>query len=189
MLVSAAGMGCCMAIIAGCSSAEGNQSAVATAAAFIYLFSTFFPVGFLGLSFLYSSEISPLNLRTYITSMSTGTVWMSNFVVAEMTPAILDDIKGRYYIVYACINLFLIVPTVYLFFPETSQRTLEEMDEIFRNSSNAFQPVKASRQMVRRKDSVAVDKTGETGSPMAKTMLPDEKIENGAISRYVARND
>ena len=154
MLFSAAGMGTCMALVAGCSSATGNQSAVSAAGAFIFLFSTFFPVGFLGLSFLYASEISPLNVRTYITSVSTGTVWMSNFVVAEMTPAVLADIAGRYYILYAAINLFLIVPTVYFFFPETNQRTLEEMDEIFRKSSNAFEPVKVSRGMSKRVDSI-----------------------------------
>lgn len=149
MLVSATGMGCCMAIVAGCSSATDNSSAVAAAGAFIFMFSTFFPVGFLGLSFLYASEISPLNVRTYITGISTGTVWLSNFVVAEITPPALDGIHGRYYILYACINLFLIVPTVYLFFPETNQRTLEEMDAIFRNSKSVFDPVKVSRNMSR----------------------------------------
>ena len=136
-----------MALVAGCSSAAGNQSAVSAAAAFIFMFSTFFPVGFLGLAFLYASEISPLNVRTYITGLSTGSVWLSNFVVAEITPAALDGAHGRYYILYACINFFIIIPTVFFFFPETNQRTLEEMDAIFRNSKNAFDPVKVSRSL------------------------------------------
>ena len=147
MLVSATGMGICMALVAGCSSATGNKNAVAAAGAFIFLFSLFFPVGFLGLAFLYASEISPLNVRVYITSVSTGAVWMSNFIVAEITPSALAGIAGKYYIVYAGINLLIIVPTVYFFFPEPNQRTLEEMDAIFRQSKNAFGPVKISRQM------------------------------------------
>ncbi|KAL9054988.1 MAG: hypothetical protein Q9162_003843 [Coniocarpon cinnabarinum] len=175
MLFSALGMGCCMAIVAGASSATGNRSAVAAAGAFIFLFSTFFPVGFLGLSFLYASEISPLNVRVYITSVSTGTVWMSNFVVAEMTPAVLADIAGRYYILYAAINLFLIIPVVYFFFPETNQRTLEEMDEIFRNSSNALQPVKVSRRMVQRAKS-SVGRPEMEGSSPDRTDITTEKI-------------
>ena len=62
-----------------------------------------------------------------------------------MTPPILTDIDGRYYYIYGAINLAIIVPIVYFFFPETNGRTLEEIDEIFRNSKNALQPVKFSR--------------------------------------------
>lgn len=72
MIVSSIGMGVCMAVIAGGSSQAGNQAAVGTAAAFIFLFSVFFPTGFLGLTFLYAAEISPLSHRVPITAMSTG---------------------------------------------------------------------------------------------------------------------
>lgn len=167
MLVSAAGMGCCMAVIAGCASDQSSRGAVIAAGVFVFLFSMFFPVGFLGLTFLYASEISPLEVRVYITSISTAVVWLSNFVVVEMTPAILAQIKARYYILYAAINLCLIVPLVYLFFPETNGRTLEEIDEIFRNSKNALQPVKFSRNAHRHHipaDDVRVEKASNTHS-------------------------
>lgn len=80
MIVSALGMGTCMAVVAGTSSQEGNTAAVGTAGAFIFLFSLFFPVGFLGLTFLYASEISPLSVRVPITSLSTGSAWLFNFL-------------------------------------------------------------------------------------------------------------
>lgn len=110
MLVAAFGMGMCMAVVAGTSSQSGNTAAVGAAAAFIFLFSLFFPVGFLGLTFLYASEISPLSMRVPITSISTGSAWLFNFVVAEITPTGFDTIHWRYYIIYACINWFLILP-------------------------------------------------------------------------------
>lgn len=72
MLFSACGMGMCMAVIAGGSSQFQNMSAIGAAAAFIFLFSLFFPTGFLGLTFLYAAEISPLSHRVPITAMSTG---------------------------------------------------------------------------------------------------------------------
>lgn len=72
MLFSAFGMGMCMAVIAGSSSQLHNMSAIGAAAAFIFLFSLFFPTGFLGLTFLYAAEISPLSHRVPITAMSTG---------------------------------------------------------------------------------------------------------------------
>lgn len=74
-------MGTCMAIVAGTSSDSQNMSAVAAAGAFIFLFSLFFPTGFLGLTFLYASEISPLSARVPITSLSTGSAWLFNFLV------------------------------------------------------------------------------------------------------------
>jgi sugar porter (SP) family MFS transporter len=76
MLISAFGMGTCMAIVAGTASQAPNVACVSAASAFLFLFSLFFPVGFLGLTFLYASEISPLMVRVPITAMSTGSAWI-----------------------------------------------------------------------------------------------------------------
>lgn len=84
MLFSAVGMGICMAIIAGGSSQPNNSSAIAAAATFIFMFSFFFPTGFLGLTFLYAAEIAPLSHRSSITAISTGSAWLFNFVSEAM---------------------------------------------------------------------------------------------------------
>ena len=76
MLISAFGMGSCMAIVAGTASQAPTVACVSVASAFLFLFSVFFPVGFLGLTFLYASEISPLNVRVPITALSTGSAWL-----------------------------------------------------------------------------------------------------------------
>jgi len=89
MIVSALGMGTCMAIIAGTSSpGTKDLKAVGTAGAFIFMYSLFFPVGFLGMAFLYASEIAPLSARTHITALSTGSAWLFNFIVAEVGPSL-----------------------------------------------------------------------------------------------------
>lgn len=95
MLFASAGMGTCMAIVAGTSSQPANKAAVGVAGAFIFMFSLFFPTGFLGLTFLYASEISPLSLRVPITSLSTGSAWLFNFLVAEITPVGFATIGWR----------------------------------------------------------------------------------------------
>lgn len=89
MIFSAIGMGCCMVIAAACSSVPHNAAAVGLAAAAIFMFSFFFPIGFLGLTFLYAAEVSPLSYRVPITSISTGTAWLFNFV------RLACPIKGR----------------------------------------------------------------------------------------------
>lgn len=76
MMVSAFGMGICMTILAGTTSNASNIACAGTAVAFIFIYGLFFPVGFLGLPFLYASEISPLVARVPITAMSTGTSWI-----------------------------------------------------------------------------------------------------------------
>lgn len=76
MMASAFGMGTCMTIIAATTSQSHSVVCVGVACAFIFLFSLFFPVGFLGLTFLYASEISPLMARVPITAMSTGSAWI-----------------------------------------------------------------------------------------------------------------
>ncbi|KXL47473.1 MAG: hypothetical protein FE78DRAFT_38566 [Acidomyces sp. 'richmondensis'] len=145
MMISAIGMGSCMAIVAGTASQPNNKVAEGVAGSMIFLFSLFFPVGFLGLTFLYASEISPNTVRVPITSMSTATAWIFNFMVALITPVGFSTIGWRYFIIWAAINYFLILPSVYLFFPETSGRHLEEVDQIFRESKSFFDPVRKAR--------------------------------------------
>ncbi|KAH8900109.1 putative MFS sugar transporter [Thozetella sp. PMI_491] len=147
MMFSAIGMGVCLAITAGTASQIQNTSSTAAAAAFIFMFCFFFPIGFLGLPFLYAAEVSPLAYRVPITAISTGTSWLFNFIVAEVTPIGFSTIGYRYFVVYAAINLFLTLPCVYLFFPETSGRDLEEVDQIFLKTKSIFDPVSIAQTM------------------------------------------
>lgn len=152
-----------MAIIAGGSSQPNNMGAIGAAATFIFLFSLFFPTGFLGLTFLYAAEVSPLSHRVPITAISTGSAWLFNFVVAEITPVGFSTIGWRYPIVYSAINFFLIVPSVYLLFPETNGRHLEEVDNIFSNSKNIFDTVAIAKRIPRGKAARTLEDGGHGG--------------------------
>jgi MFS family permease len=111
MIFGAAGMGLCMALIAGCTSHPSNHTAVHAAIVFVYLFSLFFATGFLGLAFLYSSEIAPLSVRTPITAFSTTSTWLFTFTVVEATPTGFNSLGFKYFIIYAAINWLLILPS------------------------------------------------------------------------------
>lgn len=67
-------------------------------------------------------------------------------MIAEVTPIGFSTIGYKYYIIYASINLFSVI-VFYLFYPETKGRTLEEIDEIFTQSTNVFEPVKLARSL------------------------------------------
>jgi hypothetical protein len=65
-------------------------------------------------------------------------------VIAEITPIGFSTIGYKYYIIYAAINTFS-VAVFYLFYPETQGRTLEEIDNIFIQSTNIFDPIQEAR--------------------------------------------
>ena len=67
-------------------------------------------------------------------------------MLAEVTPLGFNTLHYKYYIIFAAIN-FVIIPTVIFFFPETSGRSLEEIDEIFIQSKTIFDPPHISRSL------------------------------------------
>ena len=116
---------------------------------FLYLYYFVYCLGFLGLPFLYASEIAPVHLRAATCGVSTAVSWLFNFLVVEITPIAFTSIGYKYFIVYAAINASCI-PVVYFFYPETSGRSLEEIDEIFAASNNIFDPVKVAKRLPKK---------------------------------------
>lgn len=148
MLWSAGAMSVCMAILAGTTSpqAANNTAALVVAVIALYCFQFIFTVGYSGLTFLYAAEMAPLQVRAAVSAVSTATVWVFNFLLAEVTPVGFASIGNKYYIVFAVANA-IIVPSVYFFFPETKGRLLEEIDEIFAQSKSIFDPPRVARRM------------------------------------------
>ncbi|KAJ5279832.1 hypothetical protein N7478_005204 [Penicillium angulare] len=149
MMFSASSMAICFAFIAGLTSHPGNPAALKGAVFFLYLYFFVYVLGFLGIPFLYASEIAPTPLRAATCGLSTAVSWLFNFLVAEVTPAAFDDIGWKYFIVYCCLNAAF-VPVIYFFFPETAQRSLEEIDEIFEASTSIFDTVSVAQKLPKR---------------------------------------
>jgi sugar porter (SP) family MFS transporter len=150
MLLSSAAMCVSMAICAGATSNPNNQGALIAAIVFLFAFNYFYQIGFLGLTYLYSTEVAPLHFRAAISGYANAMTWLFNFVLVMITPVGFGSIKNRYYIIWAVTNA-CIVATVYFFFPETNGRPLEEMDAIFAESKNIFDPPKVAKVMPRRR--------------------------------------
>ncbi|KAF8122538.1 general substrate transporter [Boletus edulis] len=96
----------------------------------LFVFNSFFAVGWLGMTWLYPAEIVGLRIRAPANALSTASNWIFNFMVVMVTGPSFNNISWRTYIVFAALNAF-IVPIVYLFFPETAGRSLEDMDVVF----------------------------------------------------------
>src|SRR3954447_19313341 len=143
-----------MAILAACTSTGTTLPNGApqletrygvTATVFLFVFNTFFAIGWLGMTWLYPAEIVPLRIRASANGLSTSANWIFNFMVVMITPVSFSSIGYKTYIIFAVINAF-IFPVVYFFYPETAYRSLEEIDTIFRKTKGWFNVVSTAKQ-------------------------------------------
>ncbi|KAH9928050.1 general substrate transporter [Amylocystis lapponica] len=107
-----------------------NSATQIVSAVLLFVFNSFFAIGWLGMTWLYPAEIVGLQIRAPANAFSTASNWIFNFMVVMVTGPAFNNISWRTYIVFASLNAF-IVPVVYFFFPETAGRSLEDMDVIF----------------------------------------------------------
>lgn len=109
-----------------------HQAEVAKASvAFFFLYYVFFGIGMQGVPWLYPTEINSLSMRTKGASIGASVNWIINFMVVEITPIGIDNLQWKFYIIWTIFN-FCFIPAVYLFYPETADRTLEDIDRLFR---------------------------------------------------------
>ncbi|KAG6006069.1 hypothetical protein E4U21_007429 [Claviceps maximensis] len=130
MLFGSVGQALTMAILAGVGSDKESTACQVAGIIFLFVFNTFFAIGWLGMTWLYPAEITPLRTRAPANALSTSSNWIFNFMVVMITPVAFTNIENHTYTIFAIINA-MIVPSVYFFFPETAYRSLEEMDTIF----------------------------------------------------------
>jgi len=153
MLFGAFGMSGSMAILAGMNFLSqndmGGSKPAIVAAVFLFVFNTFFAIGWLGMTWLYPAEIVPLRIRAPANGLSTSANWIFNFMVVMITPVSFSSIGYKTYIIFAVINAF-IFPVVYFFYPETAYRSLEEIDTIFRKTKGWFNVVSTAKHEPQR---------------------------------------
>ncbi|CAG8955896.1 hypothetical protein HYFRA_00008748 [Hymenoscyphus fraxineus] len=126
-----AGQGLSMVLIFAClipQNGQGPSSKGAGVGLFTYIAA--FGATWLPLPWLYPAEINPIRTRGRANAVSTCTNWLFNFLVVMIVPIMLDKIKWGTYLFFAVVNATF-VPIIYLFYPETKRRSLEEIDLIF----------------------------------------------------------
>ncbi|KAJ5081528.1 general substrate transporter [Penicillium alfredii] len=139
MMFGAAGMCFCYILITAlirCNEMPGyaHPHEVASASvAFFFLYYVFFGIGMQGVPWLYPTEINSLTMRTKGAALGAATNWIFNFMVVEITPTGIQNLGWRFYIIWIVLNAVM-VPVIYVFYPETAGRTLEDMDSYYRGN-------------------------------------------------------
>ncbi|KAK4234861.1 general substrate transporter [Achaetomium macrosporum] len=117
--------------IASARSAIENSAKVAIPVlVFIFVYSPFYNIGWNALAYTYLVEIFPFQQRSKGIAVEQLTVRFAVFFNTYVNPIALDSIGWKYYIVY-CVWILVEIATVYCLFPETYNRTLEELSFMF----------------------------------------------------------
>ncbi|KAM0554887.1 hypothetical protein ACHAPJ_006622 [Fusarium lateritium] len=151
LMAASTGLSASMVVLAICTNIGGQQAGIC-AAVFLFVFNTFFGIAWAQLSWIVPAESTPLSIRGPVNALSTSSNWICNFMVVMVTPVAFTNIGWRTYIIFAILNATAI-PVIYIFYPETRGRSLEEVDLIFSESSSIFDAVTKSMTMERHFDS------------------------------------
>ncbi|KAH9826070.1 putative class-I aminoacyl-tRNA synthetase family protein [Teratosphaeria destructans] len=184
-MFSGVGMSSCMVALAITNSMPTeNKSAQIASVFFVFFFNFFVPIGFLGCNYLYVTEIAPSRLRMPMTSFSTANHWLWNFAVLMVTPVAIDSIGYKYYILFAvlggCIPLL-----VFFLFPETTGRSLEQMDDLFKEHDSIAAIVRASLKKPEMSETarLRVLAAEKDGSVEGHTKQPDTMVDANAEAK------
>ncbi|KAH6682828.1 general substrate transporter [Halenospora varia] len=105
---------------------------IAVAAIFVY--NTVFGYGWIGVCWLYGPEIAPLKLRHAGAAAGAFGEWLFSFITVFAGGIALRNVGWKIWL-WMALSCAAAVPFVYFMCPETSGKTLEEIDLIFAKDS------------------------------------------------------
>ncbi|KAJ5202478.1 hypothetical protein N7449_004557 [Penicillium cf. viridicatum] len=123
-----------------------NAAAQKAAIAFICIFIFFFAASWGPIAWVVTGEIFPLKIRARSLSMTTATNWLVNWAIAYSTPYLVNYGEGNanlqskiFFVWFGC--CFLCIGFVYFMIYETRGLSLEQVDELYSEVSNARKSV------------------------------------------------
>lgn len=121
-----------IAVLSGlyASSWEDHMAAGWACVAMAFIFILTYGVSYAPLGWALPSEVFSNTNRSKGVTLSSCVIWLSNFIVGTVTPSMLANTGFRTYIFFAVMCTLAGVWAVFLV-PETSNKTLEEIDELF----------------------------------------------------------
>ena len=117
------------------NASESNKDAVGGAATFfVFLYTAIFGATWLTVPWLYQAEIFPLTIRAKGNAFGVAGWSIGNGWCVFLLPTIFDRIHEKALYIFGAANIIAIVIT-WALYPESNQRTLEEMDLVFASDS------------------------------------------------------
>ena len=141
-----------------------QQQLSSAAVLFFFLFNCFFGASWQGVSWLYPTEINSTQNRIAGMSYGVATNWLINFGVVFVTPLGIARLGAHFYAIWTVLN-GMIGLIIYVFYPETSGRSLEEIDGMFEEHATVWIFTKKS-MTVRKVSTSNASQNGGDDSPI-----------------------
>ncbi|CAD0095783.1 unnamed protein product [Aureobasidium vineae] len=102
-----------------------------------YLFVASFAPTWGPVSWIYPPELFPLRVRGKAVALCTAANWIMNFALSYFVPPAFVNIQWKVYVVFGvfCVTMFI---HVFFCFPETSGKSLEEVEALFQQKIPAW---------------------------------------------------
>jgi MFS family permease len=160
----------------------------AAAASFVFIFTSVFGATWLTVPWLYPAEIFPLQVRAKgnawgVFGWSIGNGWLT-----LLCPVMFNAIGEKTLYIFGACNI-VSIPIVWAFYPESNQRTLEEMDLLFAaptpwvwDAEATFARLKAEQPgliaAAKKGDRVADPEAGVLSDRDGKAAVHEENVES-----------
>ncbi|KAF5370249.1 hypothetical protein D9757_012007 [Collybiopsis confluens] len=94
-----------------------------------------------GVPWLYPVEINSLSMRSKGAALATGSNWIANYIVVQITPTGIQNLGWKFYLIWMSFNI-VFIPVVWVFYPETANRHLEDIDRLYRENPDMVSVLK-----------------------------------------------
>lgn len=163
----------------GKASSYGNA-----AVSMVFIFTFVFGATWLTVPWLYPAEVFPLEIRAKgnawgVVGWSIGNGWLT-----LLCPVMFQHIDEKTLYIFAACNA-LSIPMVWALYPETNQRTLEEIDLLF--AADSIWNWEAEKNFARMRDAGALEGGSEspgdieTGSTRKPSIIRDMHRRSGSV--------
>ncbi|ORX93925.1 general substrate transporter [Clohesyomyces aquaticus] len=107
-----------------------NHAADYVCIIFIFLYTFGYSIGFGPAAWVYGSEIFPTNFRAKGLNIAASGSSIGSIIASQTWPVGMDKIGSRTHFIFMSFNIASAV-ILYLYYPETSGRSLEDMESLF----------------------------------------------------------
>ncbi|UNI22820.1 hypothetical protein JDV02_008674 [Purpureocillium takamizusanense] len=115
---------------------NANKAADVVCIAFIFIYAMGYSLGLGPAAWVYSSEIFPTSVRARGLNFAASGGSIGSIIVAQAWPVGLAHLGSGIYFFFMAVN-FICVPVIWMLYPETKGRALEDMDSLFGKATDS----------------------------------------------------
>lgn len=152
----------------------GNQQATNAILLCSYFFILVYAMTLAPVAWVYAPEVLGLNIRAKGMGISASGNWIFNFSLGFFVPSAFNNIGYQTFIIF---GIFCMAQCVhfFLFFPETAQKSLEEIDDLFAKNGPKAWRTRVGHSRVDR-EAMQVDQQHHMGADMKSGSNQDESV-------------